>query len=432
MVGLIAAVTLACGKVAPSPGPPEPIATGVDGSTIDAPPELEAAFAVGTGELSRPFVAALPDGGAWVAGGVVDGGLVVKRLDRTGAVSLLRTWPAWSVMVNDVAADTSSGVVVAGQVYDAPLGPGGARIRNGAFVLRLNEKGEPLFVRTFGAYAWARATTVTPDGSIVLSGVFKQQPIDFGAHTHLPRGPRENGFLAVLDPTGTERWSHTFRCELYADVGSVGADATGEISALAGIGCPIDLATGEETSDGAMPGTKLLRYSPDGRLLWSRNVDTHYGRTLLAVEPSGVVAVGADDSLILDDWPEPLSAGPSLALFEKSGATRWARSFGEGGYQVIAGVGLDGAGTISVFGEFQGTLPLDKVPLVARASDLFLVSFAPTGEVVRAASFPGIAQALNLSVSRAGPRFFAAQVSWGSMRIGAKEVSLGGVVAKLD
>ncbi|MRG91832.1 WD40 repeat domain-containing protein [Polyangium spumosum] len=198
------------------------------------------ARALGGAGRQRGFaVAAMPDGGAIVAGttsGALDLGVGEPQTDSKGAF-LVRLdasgAPVWSrllsssdgfTVVNDVAARGDTIAVVGRFAFELDLGLDVDLVAGGyndGFVVTYDLDGAPLWSRKVGEAGYndvVSAVAFAPDGGLVLTGKV-EGGVDLGGGFHQAADEYDaNTFLLELDAAGNHRRSNVYGGEGY-DIG---------------------------------------------------------------------------------------------------------------------------------------------------------------------------------------------------------------------
>lgn len=98
------------------------------------------------------------------------------------------------------------------------------------------------------------------------------------------------------------------------------------------------------------------------------------------------------------------SGSAEITKLDKSGAQVWKKSYqSTGGFSVVRGVAVDGAGNIILIGEYQGTVASDGVSLPSTVGgiDVFVVKLDTDGNPKWSKSFSGFGDQYGASVSAA-------------------------------
>lgn len=216
--------------------------------------------------------------------------------------------------------------------------------------------------------------TITSDanGNILVGGQVDAQT-DF--HPGDPLGTLDvvgtnDGYLCKLDPSGTFLWAVAFNAnETYTDwLQDAVTDEAGNIYAVGVFGGTTDFDPGAGVAqvNGGEQDGYLVKLSPDGDLLWVKDVgaggaDGLFGAALSDngdIIVSGYVEAGAtiDNNTILLDNSQRAGL---VASFRPDGTFNWARTMPGGQSRNVTDVRVGPDGGIHGCGIFSGTLDLD-------------------------------------------------------------------------
>ena len=216
-----------------------------------------------------------------------------------------------------VAADGSASI--AGSV-DGDL-DGASSGSTDAFVARYSAAGDVLFLRQLGTpdADAASGVSVAADGSLFVAGstggALDGEALGFG-----------DAFLAKYSSEGELLWVH--------QLGTSQPDEAASVSVAADGGAFVVGVT-RGGLDGARDGTDqdafVARFSPDGELLWTRQLGSQVGYD----ERASGVSVGDDESVYVSGQSfggvDAASAGSSdafVAKYSAAGALLWVRQVG--------------------------------------------------------------------------------------------------------
>ncbi len=261
-------------------------------------------------------VAPVPGGGFYVAGySYSDSHLVrdtwVMRLDEKGRKLWRRTFAEKSMgSGNGMAALPGGGLVMAGA-----MGKGEGKYKK-AWVLRLDDKGNLLWQRTFDEHEsdFAEAIAPAPDGGFVVAGkMVSEDPFD-----------RPNGWIYRLDGQGLKTWEYLLSGDriIYPT-----AIMSTRDQGFVMVG---DLNKGE-FSRGDNHDAYLLKLNPQGQKLWERILGGDQTDVLNSI------ASASGGGFVLAGYTESKGAGEAdawLLRLDSRGRDTWNRTFG--------GAGIDG------------------------------------------------------------------------------------------
>ncbi len=289
---------------------------------------------------------------------------------------------------NPIAADTDGNVFLPGTFSDT-IDLGGGPLTSAG--------GEHLFLAKFdpaGAHAWSKAfectalnrqsgCAVDASGNIVITGWFEES-IDFGGGPLFSAGAQDI-YLAKFGPDGTHLWSKSFPGVATDRPGTVDVDPAGNIFTCGTHSGPLDLGGGELTWSGT--DVYIAKYDSSGNHLWSATYGTQSPLIGVAIgaDADGNVFVGGGFSTPVDFGGGVLGNSGStdvfLVKFDPSGAHVWSNRFGDGEFQICKSLAVDEDGSVTIFGEFTGTVSFGGELLtgVSGHMDLFLAKFGPAG-----------------------------------------------------
>lgn len=233
---------------------------------------------------------------------------------------------------------------------------------------------------TPGVAVWAKlfgdtdGTTNTQDitglaldasGGEIVVGFFGDTIDLGGAQYAAPTIYRSQPFLASFDSYGHYRWSKTVSgSQDGTGFGKVVVDGDGNLVVMGGLAGTADFGAGPVTSTRQDHSDSiLLKYSPDGTLLWMKQETGGGTFTAMATDPTtrdvvitGYLTNNATGPLIFSGCQATTSAANAMFLIrvDTNGNCRWVNSF-DGGYP--RDVALDPSGAAYVTGE--SSLPMD-------------------------------------------------------------------------
>lgn len=231
-----------------------------------------------------------------------------------------------------------------------------------------------------------RSVAVGSDGGVVVAGGFVDT-LDLGDGTTLTSAGDRDIFVGKLGGDGNVLWAQRFGDPFYQEAFGVAMSGGGDV-ALTGIawgtldlGVPSPVATSSVTDNGF-----LALLEPDGTPRWSKGFVSGTGRVVpidVAVDPGGrVLITGYHEIGDADFGGGPLAhAGGQdafLAAFALvDGARLWAQSYGDVTNQVGYRLSVDTAGQLLWAGTAQGTTRFGSQDYVAVGDfDGFVVKLA--------------------------------------------------------
>ncbi len=254
-----------------------------------------------------------------------------------------------------LAADSSGNIYVTGKTES--FGAGGSDV----FLLKYSPSGSLVWQRTWGGNVTdvGRSVAVDASGSIYVTG----STFSFAG------GLNEDAFLLKFNSTGDLQWEKTWGASK-ADFGlSVAVDSTGAA-----------YVTGSTSSFGAGgEDTFLLKFNSTGDLVWQRT----WGGS--KVDEAFAVAAYSSSNIYVAGSTASFGAGAKDALllkFDSAGNLLWQRIWGGSANDTAHGLALDSSGNVYLTG-FTNSWG-------AGSSDVFLLKFDPSGNLVWQKTWGGI------------------------------------------
>ena len=306
-----------------------------------------------------------------------------------------------------------------------------------AFLVRLTSGGSVLWSKRIGTSDWSGSpddygygVAVDPNnGDVVATGQFACSGLyDFGAGTVVVYSG-VNTFLTRYDALGNLRWAKCLKSFSQDSGRAVAVDASGNVLVTGQTQGPIDLGGGTlpYITNPQYSNGYVGKYTASGGYVWSLAYGSTYGLTEglgIAVDGSGDVAV-AGRFIGVVGFGNGISMTGSLGatgaylvkLSGVSGLAQWAKPLVANQNAAGRGVVIDGAGNISVVGEFSTSLNLGGVVLVSSGgNDGFVAQYSAGGVYQTAQRFGGGSGdgGNSLAVDAAGARLLAGYTSGGS------------------
>ena len=294
----------------------------------------------------------------------------LRKYDSGGAILWTRQFgTAGNDAALGVAVDASGNVYVAGDVEGTLSG----QISSGgydAFVRTYDPAGGVLWTSQFGTSGIDSAHGVAVDASGnawaagVTTGTFAGQTSAGG----------DDAFARAYDSAGTALWTSQFGTAGSDFANGAAVDASGNASV---VGFVNGTLIGQSSSGGR--DAFVLTYAAAGTVLWTRQFgtagDDYAAGVAMDANGNAYVVGGADGTL-----PGQASAGGFDAFvraYDSSGSALWTYQFGSADRDGASSVAVDTAGTLSVAGVTDGTLPGQTS---AGARDAFVVRIAGSAE----------------------------------------------------
>jgi len=305
--------------------------------------------------------------------------------------------------VRSVAVDGNDDLVITGGLTGTidfggsalvqPAAPGG-NDESGAFVVKLDTNGNPLWSRRYGnatGQTVGNDVAVDGDGNVVLAG-YLGGTVDVGNGPLTAQGSRD-ALVAKLDPDGNALWSKRFgnAADSNGDrAAAVAINAAGQVHVTGIVDGDVDFGGGV-LAMGPAGGAYLVKLGPDGAHLESRV----YGTGSSGPTFGAGVAVAPDQSAHVLMWGTPpsvdlgggaLAGSGSLhswvARYAPNGAHLWSRVLSSGGNVFAQSLALDCAGHLLISGWYNGQLDLGgHVHSDFNANTVFVTKLAPVVDV---------------------------------------------------
>lgn len=212
-----------------------------------------------------------------------------------------------------VAVDDAGNVLVLAEFTDDVSFGGETLVSEGnrdLALAKLTSRGEHVWSKRFGSpfNEYGLGLAVDPAGNIGLTGSFDNE-IDFGGGKLVSAG-ESDVFVARLGPDGVHLWSRRFGAAR-EDIGhGIAADRFGNLAVTGWFWGEVDFGAGPVRAEGMNKDGFLLKFSADGKHLWSRRFgakDHDQGRGI-AMAPEGDVAAIGIFRFRLDLGGKPLEA----------------------------------------------------------------------------------------------------------------------------
>lgn len=306
-------------------------------------------------------VATSPDGAAvYMTGQFGDGSVFLVKFDANGSLVWQRTWGENANFSNGVAVSPDGSVYVAGGTSTYDVGQGDV------FLAKFTAGGALLWDLTWGGAGFdaGRDVGVAADGSIYVAG----ETNSFVAN---------DAFLFKVSPEGTLLWER--------DWGTLDRDGLPGLTAVFGLGVAPDgsiYLTGNATDIGVDKNVLLVKFSPDGDVVWERIGGPGFGGgSDVAVAADGQVIVTGRINVESRDVPDAFGGHAFVAEFTAAGKKGKALTWGGAAHENASGesIAVLPDGTIAVAGFAQSPpYTADGASNSARSVDAFVEIVAGT------------------------------------------------------
>ncbi|AKF02985.1 MopE-related protein [Sandaracinus amylolyticus] len=332
-----------------------------------------------------------------------------QRVGGAGATSML----------TEIARDAAGNVFVVGH-FDMAISAGSGTLASvggtDVVVASYTAGGAHRWSRRFGGAGGelAKSIAVDPAGNVIvaalINGVF-----DVGGG---PMGTATRSSMVVLslsNASGAYQWARAITPASTNGVQPerLTTDASGNVHAVGYFSNATDFGTGTLTPIGN--DVFVVSLSPAGATRWVRHIGSSgvdLGRAI-AIEPGGDVIVAGEFDDTVDFGTGSLSARGATwrdvfvaRLDAATGATEWARRFGDVESEIVHAVAVDASGEIFVGGSFDGVVDFGGGVVTGTSGSAsgspFLLGLSSTGayRFVRAMSGDGSLASIAPSASR--------------------------------
>ena len=254
-------------------------------------------------------------------------------------------------------------------------------------------------------------------GNVFVTGYFNDAFINFGGFTITNPG-FSGTYLVKYDSIGNITWAKGagVGANVFVPAGifgsSVCTDTSGNVF-LTGFFISSSIAFGTDTLTiaGSNPDIFLVKYDPNGNVLWAKSAgDSLVDQGIsVSTDVSGNVFLTGfffSPTITFGTYTLTNAGGGSdifLAKYDPNGNLLWAKSAGGSADDIGNSVSADGSGNVFVTGSFQSPSINFGTNVLANAggsfSDVFIAKYDPSGNVLWAKSAGGSADDIGNSVS---------------------------------
>jgi hypothetical protein len=217
---------------------------------------------------------------------------------------------------------------------------------------------EPMaFIVVGTASPQIRAVAFDTAGNMILAGQFLATFNFAGGAPLIPAG-QTDVFVAKFDPTGAHLWSKRFGDSQGQAANSVATDPMGNIVVGGGFGGVIDFGGSTLTSAG-LNDAFVVKLDPDGGHMWSKRYGgtSNESNVQVATGPQGEVGItGTFGGTAAFGGLAVTSVGQAdvfVTRLDANGAFSWSKAFGTAGTESLPRIGIDGAGSVFVGGNYE-------------------------------------------------------------------------------
>ncbi|MEO0050812.1 MAG: T9SS type A sorting domain-containing protein [candidate division WOR-3 bacterium] len=222
-----------------------------------------------------------------------------------------------------IATDSSANVYVTGENV----------------TIKYTPRGDVVWVRTYGDNFWGSAIATNRQGNAYVTGYIGDYPDRFA-------------ITIKYNPEGEEEWVRIDSIGVWCV--SVALDTNGNVY-VAGFGRKGGVSY------------LIMKYSPDGELLWRRGENIYGTIYKMQLSPAGVYVTGS----LLDNAGYPITI--VTVKYNSQGEEQWVRFFDGPGYDIGQTLTIDPEGNCYIAG---GTA---ERPGIQSSYDIIVIKYAPDG-----------------------------------------------------
>ena len=285
----------------------------------------------------------------------VDYDAYLRKYDGDGNELWTRQFGTSRVLVEDFISDVA--VDGAGNVYvvgftSGPL-PGQANLgEDDVYLRKYGSDGNELWARKTGSQALDMANGVAIDGA---GNVYVVGDIQLGGIPGRAGAGEGDAYLRKHGGDGMELWTRRFRSQSGPSASGVAVDGEGNVYVVGSASGALPGQTHSGSSD-----AYVRKYDGHGNELWTRQFGSRG-----VDRASGVVVDGAGNLYVLGTTRlslpgqsnmDPVAGGSDVFIrkFDSDGNEVWTNQFGTQKGDAVAGVVVDGVGSLYVVGSTEG------------------------------------------------------------------------------
>jgi hypothetical protein len=246
-----------------------------------------------------------------------------------------------------------------------------------------NDRTVTSWSRSIEATAAVQGIGVDAAGGVTIAGSFSAD-LDLGAG-RLPWHGANDAFFGRLDGSGQTLWGAGTGDESDQQARAVAVTPAGDAFVAGTFSGQMDLAGNKLLA--TSPSAFLTRLSPDGRVVWSKQIGDGVGSTVTV----GAVAVDATGSAVIGgSFTGTLDLGGGQLVAQAADASFVARFDGAGhhvfslrlagGSNEITSLALAADGSVALGGTYSGSVGIGGPLLTAKVPSGFVALLAPTGQ----------------------------------------------------
>ena len=252
------------------------------------------------------------------------------------------------------------------------------------------------------SYDYGNSITTDAAGNVYATGAFQSSTIAFGAMTLTNNGGADI-FIVKYDPSGNIVWAKSAGGSSSDGGYSITTDAAGNVYAT-GEFYSSTIAFGATTLTNNSPNGSsdifIVKYDPNGNVVWAKSAggSSSDGGYLITTDAAGnVYATGYFSSSTIAFGATTLTNNGYSDIFivkyDPSGNIVWAKSAGGSSSDYGYSITTDAAGNVYATGNFGSpTIAFGATTLTNKTTtgtDIFIVKYDPSGNIVWAKSAGG-------------------------------------------
>lgn len=261
-----------------------------------------------------------------------------------------------------VDIDGSGNVWVTGWFQSPTITFGSTTLTNAGifnvFIVKYDASGNVLWAKSAGGSSGDRGSAISMDGSgnALITGFFTSPTITFGSTSLTNPTPHfVTMFVAKYDPSGNVLWAKNSGGGTSVYGTGVSTDSSSNVFVTGYFSCPPCISFGSITLIGG--GMFLVKYDPDGNVLWAKNPDGGGGGQGFSssTDRSGNVFVTGyfGNSKLIFGSTTLYDGGMFVVKYDPDGNALWAKKAGKRDADQGHGVSTDDCGNAFVTGGFS-------------------------------------------------------------------------------
>jgi Secretion system C-terminal sorting domain len=349
---------------------------------------------------------------------------------------------------NGVAVDKDNNVYVVGFYATSTITFGTTTLTNtnsgteDIFIVKYDGTGNVLWAKNEGGTGNERATSIAPDasGNMFVTGYYGSAIITFGTTTFALYTPsQDNMFLTKYTPNGNVIWAKTSTPTPLVTIdqsNAVATDRFGNVFVTGWFNCPILIFDGDTITNTGSYNAFLVKYDANGNIKWARSgggTGFDYAYSVSPDQAGNVYIAGYTSQSTIAYFGTVTVANSGddnafLIKYDSTGEALWAKY--PGGEYLSHGlvVKTDSFNNVYFVGEFYNsslgsTITFDTCSLTGCSdsySDIFLVRYNSSGNLIFAKRFGGIFEdwPTSISIDRSGDLFLSGTFSSPTLTFG--------------